>query len=210
MRIRRPRARVDCLPTGFNAQRPCPHVSCKWHVWPELSHGGSAARRRVLPTDVAPSDLQYSCFLDLAERGALPGYGSGSGMTLEQAGAVLDLTRERVRQIEAEALAKLRSNGLAIGAKELMDARDAGQLDGAAPRGWSYPCPLPVLNRAERRRVDRAYWQVTHGAGIKHCKRLGCTRLAARRGVVGYCSISCARKDGGVKRLSAKGSGRVA
>lgn len=115
-------------------------------------------------------------------------------MTLEQAGAVLDLTRERVRQIEAEALMKIRANGLAVDAQELVAARDAGQLDGAAPRGWSYPCPLPVLNRQERRKVDRAYSLMTNSAA-RRCHRSGCSRLQARRGVVGYCSISCARKD---------------
>jgi len=42
--------------------------------------------------------MQDSCALDLAEEG---------GLTLEDVGAVMNLTRERIRQIEMSGLAKL-------------------------------------------------------------------------------------------------------
>jgi hypothetical protein len=46
--------------------------------------------------------MPETCALDLAERG---------GMTLDQVGALLNMTRERARQIENAALAKMRANG---------------------------------------------------------------------------------------------------
>ena len=53
--------------------------------------------------DVDPLELEETCTLDLATRG---------GMTLEQVASRLNLTRERVRQNELEALEKLRKSGL--------------------------------------------------------------------------------------------------
>lgn len=205
MRARRPSKRVDCLPGGGNAQRPCPYVSCKWSIWNELAHGGSGAvsstQKRRLPNNVDPTSLSYSCFLDLAERGNDPGTGKGAGMTLEQAGSVLNLTRERVRQIEAVALDRIRDSGLAVEAHELMMARDAGQLDGAAPWGFVHPAPIPVFTLAERRKVDRGFLRITKARG--RCKREECTRMARPSGgnraaglTDGYCSIACAEKDG--------------
>jgi DNA-directed RNA polymerase sigma subunit (sigma70/sigma32) len=45
-----------------------------------------------------PWELPETCALDAADRG---------GMTLEEVGAILNLTRERIRQIQRLALAKL-------------------------------------------------------------------------------------------------------
>ena len=43
-------------------------------------------------------ELRETCALDVAERG---------GLTLEEVGEILNLTRERIRQVEAAGLKKL-------------------------------------------------------------------------------------------------------
>ena len=44
-------------------------------------------------------ELEHTCALDVAEKG---------GITLEEVGEIMNLTRERIRQIEARGLHKLR------------------------------------------------------------------------------------------------------
>src|SRR5687768_18394193 len=53
--------------------------------------------------------MNETCALDIADRG---------GTTLEEVGAILNLTRERIRQVEVKALAKLDA------LKEMMALRD--------------------------------------------------------------------------------------
>jgi len=59
--------------------------------------------------DQEPWELENSCALDIAERG---------GVTLEEVGEILNLTRERVRQVEVTGLVKLRE----VSAKAELDA----------------------------------------------------------------------------------------
>lgn len=87
----KPRTRGECK----DGQRPCPYVSCRHHLGYEVLPSGSILEV-FAGTEVW--DLPNSCTLDLAE---VP-------HTLDEVGAVLSLTRERVRQIEEKALAKLR------------------------------------------------------------------------------------------------------
>lgn len=75
--------RGDCLPGGFNGARPCQISACRWH----LSHS-----ERANPPD-------ESCVLDVADRG---------GSTLDEVGDILDVTRERIRQLEMAAIRKVR------------------------------------------------------------------------------------------------------
>lgn len=89
--LERPRTRGDCA----GVPRPCPFYACKWHLGCDVDHNG---RLRV---HVQPEDLTRqtsTCALDVAEL---------DGLTLEQTGAHVGLTRERVRQIEAKALERL-------------------------------------------------------------------------------------------------------
>jgi hypothetical protein len=94
--VARPRTRGDCA----DGVRPCPFVSCRHHLYLHLSRAGNI--KRNFPDDVEPYQLTESCVLDVAERGE---------HTLESIAEHLNLTRERVRQIEVRALTKLRSMG---------------------------------------------------------------------------------------------------
>lgn len=94
----RPRIRADCLPGGINEQRPCPWYGCKYHLGLDINEDtGSLSVRDV-------DNMPHTCDLDVAEIGAEPGSGHGSGITLEEVGDILDVTRERARQIEVQAL----------------------------------------------------------------------------------------------------------
>ena len=46
-------------------------------------------------------ELRETCALDVADKG---------GVTLEEVGTIMNLTRERIRQVEMRALQKLRQN----------------------------------------------------------------------------------------------------
>ena len=87
----RPRRRGDCE----RAPRPCPWMGCRYHLALDLTVGGHP---RFNFGDDNLERLDETCALDVAERG---------GLTLEEVGAMLGLTRERARQIEVGALAKL-------------------------------------------------------------------------------------------------------
>lgn len=102
----RPTQREDCLHGAF-AVRPCPFVSCKFHLFLEVNPRTGSIRMNFL--DKEPWELAETCALDVADRG---------GVTLEEVGGWLNLTRERVRQLEVHALGLLR--GISEAA-ELMD-----------------------------------------------------------------------------------------
>ena len=90
----RPRSREDCR----TAERPCPFVSCKYHLYLDVNpHTGSI---KLNFPDLEVWELSETCSLDVADRG---------GITLEEVGELLNLTRERIRQVEAAGLEKLRT-----------------------------------------------------------------------------------------------------
>ena len=92
----RPRTRADCQPGGMNAERPCPWIGCRHSNYLEIGLGGGISFNHP---DLEPWEMTHSCSLDVAEEG---------GMTLEELGKRLNLTRERARQIEARAIGHLR------------------------------------------------------------------------------------------------------
>ena len=91
----RPRTRADCE----GGARPCPWVSCQHHLFLDVQASGGI--KLVFP-DLEVWELAESCALDVAERNP------NEGITLEQTGELLNITRERVRQIEKRGIAKLK------------------------------------------------------------------------------------------------------
>lgn len=94
--IPRPSTRGDCA----DVPRPCPYVGCRHHLYLDASRGGSI--RFAFP-DIAPEEMpaESSCSLDIAEQGEC---------SLEQIGHAMNVTRERIRQIETIATRKLRKH----------------------------------------------------------------------------------------------------
>lgn len=88
----RPKTRADCA----EGSRPCPFVSCQHHLYLDVSARTGAIKVNFPDLDVW--EMSETCALDVADRG---------GTTLEEVGAIMNLTRERIRQVEVKGLAKL-------------------------------------------------------------------------------------------------------
>lgn len=93
--VQRPRKRSECI----DGIRPCPYVGCRYHLYTDVSHTGGL---KINFPDVEPWDLTWSCALDIADAADL----AQQNVTLESVGRVLNITRERVRQVESRALAR--------------------------------------------------------------------------------------------------------
>lgn len=90
----KPRTRAECV----DMERPCPFVSCKYHLYIDV-HPVRGSIKVNFP-DVEVWEMTETCALDIADRG---------GITLEEVGEIMNLTRERVRQVETAGLAKLQA-----------------------------------------------------------------------------------------------------
>jgi hypothetical protein len=98
----RPESRGECS----NVSRPCPYVSCKYHLYIDVNPRTGSIKVNFPDREVW--ELEHSCALDVAEQG---------GITLEEVGEILNLTRERIRQVEVRGLLKLKE----VGGHELFD-----------------------------------------------------------------------------------------
>jgi hypothetical protein len=92
--VSRPKTRAECL----GSEGPCPFVSCKHHLYLDVSPRTGAIKLNF--PDLEVWEMNETCALDVADRG---------GTTLEEVGAIMNLTRERIRQVEVKGLAKLQS-----------------------------------------------------------------------------------------------------
>jgi hypothetical protein len=91
----RPKLRAECQ----GAERPCPFVSCKHHLYLDVNPETGSIKLNF--PDVEVWEMGETCALDIAERG---------GITLEEVGEIMNLTRERIRQLEMSGLTKLSEN----------------------------------------------------------------------------------------------------
>lgn len=108
----RPRTRGDCE----KIPRPCPFVGCRYHLYLDVTHRGSILLNHP---DKEPGELEVSCSLDVADEGhpadegkqggrGPGGYSIDARSTLDAISETLSVSRERIRQIEADAIRKIR------------------------------------------------------------------------------------------------------
>jgi hypothetical protein len=109
----RPRTRGDCR----HAERPCPWVSCKYHLYLDVNPQTGSIKLNF--PDLEVWEMTETCALDVADR---------AGITLEDVGALLNLTRERIRQVEMSGLDKLRAQ-VGDDAQALLSTDDADDDD---------------------------------------------------------------------------------
>ncbi len=93
----RPPERGDCEAGGTNAARPCPWVTCPHHLALDVNDETGSFKLNFPHLEIW--EMAETCSLDVADRG---------GITLEEVGAILNLTRERIRQVEVRGLAKIK------------------------------------------------------------------------------------------------------
>jgi hypothetical protein len=99
--VERPHTRAECMAMP----RPCPFVSCEHHLYLDVNPDSGAIKLNFPHLEVW--EMAETCSLDVADRG---------GITLEDVGAILNLTRERIRQVEVRGLVKIRTkNAEALG-----------------------------------------------------------------------------------------------
>jgi hypothetical protein len=100
MNYKRPETRAECA----CGERPCPYVSCKYHLYLDVNPETGSIKLNFPHMEVW--DMQDTCALDVADRG---------GITLEEVGEIMNLTRERIRQVEVRGLLKLKMTAASDG-----------------------------------------------------------------------------------------------
>lgn len=113
----RPRTYGECQAQGLGLTRHCPFVSCSYHLALDVTFRGSIKVQLSAwdPDEQAvdPAVLRQTCALGVAAQ-------NPEGLTLEETGNLLGLTRERVRQVEDKAIAR----ALELAREPLENARE--------------------------------------------------------------------------------------
>lgn len=133
----RPKTRGDCV----GGARPCPWVSCKYNNYLDVKTTGKNGRPIKSKEgssivfnfpDTEPEDIppERSCSLDIADQG---------GATLEDVAKLMNLTRERVRQVQTNALVNAEA--------EMLDAGVIDESDRPAGGTAQQPVESSVLSR---------------------------------------------------------------
>lgn len=88
-----PKTRGECL---ARTTRPCPFLTCKFHLWTEAKK-----TKRGWKLECSRTISQYTCVLDMADRAL----GKDDAMnTLDDIGVAMGMTREGARQMLLSAL----------------------------------------------------------------------------------------------------------
>jgi len=96
----KPKTRGECK----DGPRPCPFVSCRHHLALDIGETTGHVWERYPGKDLA--ELEHTCALDVADRGP---------HRLIELGRLLNVSRERIRQVEAGALHALNQQRRRLG-----------------------------------------------------------------------------------------------
>lgn len=107
--VQRPVTRADCL-QGENAERPCPFVSCKYHLYLDVNEVTGSIKLNF--PDLEVWELPESCALDVAAE---------DGHFYEVVGEHLNITRQRVHQIEQRLFKVLKDKRVVVRALALLE-----------------------------------------------------------------------------------------
>lgn len=124
----RPRTRAECV----DGPRPCPYTGCRHHLYLDVSPDGAI---KINFPDIGVEEMSESCALDVADRGP---------HSLSQVGHLMNLTRERLRQLETRGAMRMVEHA------KRQRIRLEALLDGAPREGGLLEHPLPP--RAQRSR----------------------------------------------------------
>lgn len=136
----RPETLAECDERGLGVSAPCPYVSCRHHLYVDVNPDTGAIRYNF--PDREPWELAETCSLRVAAR---------EGEALEEVGRHINLTRERVRQIETRAIAKATLGVDGLTAQQVVEALHsfAERAPGARTVDPRTPAtlPAPVVRR---------------------------------------------------------------
>lgn len=82
------------------SKRPCSKLNCRHHLAVAWKGKNGSTRPSIIFPDAELVDLPETCALDVAQK--------HDGLSLADVGILMNITRERVRQIEFRALRKIR------------------------------------------------------------------------------------------------------
>lgn len=96
---RMPNTYGECERMGLgSAQMPCPFVSCQYHLYLDVNEQTGSIKLNF--PDLDPDELAHTCAVRV----------SGMPNTLDSIAEMMNLTRERVRQIQSRALRALKED----------------------------------------------------------------------------------------------------
>lgn len=104
---RRLRATMGPCHAEYRTNGWCPLVGCRYHMYLDVNPVNGNIKLNF--PDLEPWEIPETCALEAADRGSLldpcPRWGSNhGGLTLDEVGGLMNLTRERARQMELSAL----------------------------------------------------------------------------------------------------------
>lgn len=94
IQAQRPKTRGDCLPGGCNEVRPCGFISCRYHLYGQVTEGGGYQVNSDLEIEEWLETAEHTCVLDVIDQ--------EGGMSAKRAGKLIGLSERRVTELVTE------------------------------------------------------------------------------------------------------------